>query len=940
MTDKQIKAVAETTPDPERAELNLVSFLEENPSRADELAVHARSAALLFSNSQFLANFSRSHPDIFFQVLRDLDAPPEREQLTLHLRERLAAPAEPSDRTPAASVHDAQMTAVRSFRMEEILRIALRDILRKADLVDVMLELSMLAEVIIGQSLSAIRKSMNEVYGPPAQDAFSVISLGKLGGEELNFSSDVDLIFVYGTEVGETSGVTTAQGVTKNRLSNHEYYCKLGESLSRFLSLNTPAGFAYRVDLRLRPEGQRGDIALALRGYEMYYESWGRAWERAMLIRARPVAGEDHLGREFFEMIQPFVYRKYLDYSSIDEIRRLKTRIDSTFKQGDIKRGYGGIREIEFFVQALQLIYGGREPHLRERSILKALHRLLQKSLIGHEDFSSLSDNYRFLRTLEHRLQQLNDIQTHTVPSGKKELQVLGRKMGLQDDESFVRDLEGRRAKVRAIYDSLFSGKTAEQPVGGVFFDEEMSDAELREFLLSAGLKEPDKAVRNIRAIKDSTYTFQTLRGRRLLEEILPVFVEAALKSNAPDTALNHVQSFAQLLSTNESYLEIFRRDKDLIPMIVRVFSQSEYLSKLLISRPEHLEMIGGEGSVTRSLSVLRKEIYGAVAGGRSANDSVRFIKQTEEIRLGLLYLQKKIDAREVMRGLSKTAEAVLAVCMESVGSDAGDLLIVGFGKLGAREITFSSDLDIIFVSGGEPSAQATRAAEKILRMLISYTKEGIAYHTDTRLRPEGSKGPLVASVESLRKYYAGSAAPWELQALLKARPVAGDAGTARSFLQTAAAALSSRGREVTAGGIRKMRERIVKELSRESGGYDIKLGPGGIEDLEFMIQYLQLAGCHRYPALLVQSSLQALTRLKARGIISQQDALFIEDTYLFYRGVESLLRLRGEAVLKKGADKMMIAAEYLGFADAEHFRDHLNATREEALRMVEYYLK
>ena len=940
MTDKQIKAVTETTPDPERAEHNLVSFLEDNPSRADEIAVHARSAALLFSSSQFLANFSRTRPDILFQALRNLDTPLEREQLALRLRQRLAAPGEPSDRSAAASAHHAQMTAVRMFRMEEILKIALRDILRKADLVDVMLELSMLADVIIGQSLSFIRESMNEIYGAPGPDAFSVISLGKLGGEELNFSSDVDLIFVYGTEVGETSGVTTAQGVTKNRISNHEYYCKLGESFSRFLSFNTPAGFAYRVDLRLRPEGQRGDIALALRGYEMYYESWGRAWERAMLIRARPVAGEEHLGREFLEMIRPFVYRKYLDYSSIDEISRLKTRIDSTFKQGDIKRGYGGIREIEFFVQALQLIYGGREPLLRERSILKALHRLLQKSLIGHEDFSALSDNYRFLRTLEHRLQQLNDIQTHAVPSGKKELRVLGKKMGLQDDASFVRDLDRRRAKVRTIYDSLFSGRAAEQSVGGAFFDEEMSDAELREFLLAAGLKEPDRAARNIKAIKDSTYAFQTLRGRRLLEEILPVFVEAALKSSAPDTALNHLQSFAQLLSTNESYLEIFSRDKNLIPMIIRVFSQSAYLAKLLISRPRHLEMIGGEKSVTRSLSALRKEIYGAAAGGRSANDSVRLIKQTEEIRLGLLYLQKKIGAREVMRGLSKTAEAVLSVCMECVGGDAGDLLIAGFGKLGAREITFSSDLDIIFVSGGEPAAQATRAAEKVLRMLISYTKEGIAYHTDTRLRPEGSKGPLVASVESLGKYYAGSAAPWELQALLKARPVAGDPNTARSFLQMAADALASRGGEVTAGGIRKMRERIVKELSRESGGYDIKLGPGGIEDLEFMIQYLQLAGCHESPSLLVQSSLQALKRLKARGIISERDALFVEETYLFYRGVESLLRLRGDAVLKKGSDNMTTVAAYFGFTDPDDFNRRLNATREKALQIVEHYLK
>jgi glutamate-ammonia-ligase adenylyltransferase len=258
-----------------------------------------------------------------------------------------------------------------------------------------------------------------------------------------------------------------------NRITNHEFYCKVGEELTRFLSLNTDSGFAYRVDLRLRPEGQRGDIALALRGYEMYYESWGRAWERAMLLRARPVAGDRELGDSFMKMISPFVYRKYLDFSSIDEIRKLKTRIDSTFKKGDIKRGYGGIREIEFFGQALQLIYGGREPLLREKSILKVLHRLLLKGLIGQEDYFILSDNYRFLRTLEHRLQQLNDLQTHTIPSGDAELNALARKMGFSCREAFLDNLETRRMKVRKIYDSLFSEQKEEPSISSALFAEE-----------------------------------------------------------------------------------------------------------------------------------------------------------------------------------------------------------------------------------------------------------------------------------------------------------------------------------------------------------------------------------------------------------------------------------------------------------------------------------
>ncbi len=922
MTEKKLKDAAAATPDPERSLKNLSSFLAENPSRGDELLSHLRCISTLFSFSQFLANFSTVRPDALFDALRDVDSLRSRE----HISDDLIAGFQPADSQGSLEF---QMKAVREFRMGEMLRITLRDVLKKADIVESMRELSVLADVIIGASLSVVGRAVEATYGVPEDEAFSVIALGKLGGEELNYSSDVDLIFVYGKEAGETSGISRARGVTVNRISSHEYYCKLCEALTRFLSLNTEAGFAYRVDLRLRPEGQKGAIALALRGYEMYYESWGRAWERAMLVRARPVAGDENLGRSFIEMIRPFVYRKYLDYSAIDEIRSLKTRIDSTFKKGDIKRGYGGIREIEFFVQALQLIYGGREPLLRERSILKALHRLLQKSLVGQEDYFILSDDYRHLRTLEHRLQQLNDLQTHTLPAASAEVEALGRKMGFHDGSVFVSDLERRRRDVRAIYASLFSEKKEKQPQTGTFFDEDLSDAELKEYLDGTGLKNADRAVRNIKAIRDSTLTFQTLRGRRILGEILPAFIDAALKSAAPDEALNHLQSFAVLLSANESYIEIFTKDEKLIRTLTYLFSQSEYLSRLIMGRPQYLEMIGWEKPAGRSLLRLCYEIESSVSAGRLLNDAVRIVKQAEEIRLGFLFLQKKTDAAGVMRGLSRTAEAILRVCMKSIQDEADGLAVIGFGKLGGREITFASDLDIIFVTSGEVSLSDTKTAEKFLRMLISYTREGIAYRVDTRLRPEGSKGPLVSSVESFRNYYAGAAAFWELQALLKARPVAGNRRTGQLFMEMAGDVLSVRGREISASDIATMRGRIMRELSRESAGYDIKLGPGGIEEIEFIVQYLQLNNCARETRLLVQGTLKALDRLRDCGVIGKEDAGFLKETYLFYRTLESLLRLRGENILGREEIKLRSAAEFMGVGGPGDFTRLLEEKRE-----------
>jgi glutamate-ammonia-ligase adenylyltransferase len=935
MIEKRIKDASLSTPDPERSLNNLTSFLEVNPSRKDEFNAYIREISLLFSMSQFLANYSIANPDVLFEVLEVLENAPDKDSLSTSLKEKRDTVNAESHRA-AMSFY---MKAMREFKTKELLRITFRDILKKADLVDAMLELSDLADVIIEYSLELVRRSLSEIYGSPADDAFTVVALGKLGAEELNFSSDVDLIFVYGTEKGETTGIKTNQGMTVNRITNHEYYCKVGEELTRFLSLNTESGFAYRVDLRLRPEGQRGDIALALRGYEMYYESWGRAWERAMLLRARPVAGDRQLGDSFMKMIRPFVYRKYLDFSSIDEIKRLKIRIDSTFKKGDIKRGYGGIREIEFFAQALQLIYGGREPLLREKSLLKVLHRLLVKALIGQEDYFILSDNYRFLRTLEHRLQQVNDLQTHMIPSDDAELNALARKMAFPDRETFLADLENRRLKVRGIYDSLFSAQKEEPSVSGTLFAEEFSDSDLKEYLSGTGLKDVDKAVRNIRLIKDSVFNFQTLRGRRLLSEIIPVFVESALKTNSPDSALNHLQSFADLLGTNESYLEMFRKNSELIDLLAYVFSQSKYLSKLLMTRPQYLEMMGWQKGTGKTLAELIREIKAGVTEGHSVNDSIRLIKNSEEIRLGLLFLQKKIGIDEVVRGLSKAAEAVLSACIAHISEGNTDMAVIGFGKLGGREITYNSDLDIIFVSSEEVMEADTKTAQRLLRMLISYTRDGIAYNVDTRLRPEGSKGPLVSSVESFRNYYAKAAAFWEFQALLKARPVAGDIKTGMLFMDMAADTLAARGHEVRASDIIQMRERIQRELSREAEGYDVKLGPGGIEEIEFVVQFMQLKNCRKDKRLLVQGTLAAMYRLHAAGIINSATKGSLKDAYIFFRRLESFLRLCGETVLKRDTDVLKNASDYMEFDTVDAFVEMLHGYRINIRMTVDQHL-
>lgn len=926
---KALEDAASATPDPDRSLTNLRSFCDRNPQYIERLKENIRPVSLLFSFSQFLSNFAISNPEVLFDSIHERYKPIDKAGVGASLREEIM-------KLPGQSMK-MLLSIARNFKKRYLLLITLRDILNIADIVETMLELSLLADAVVEESLRILKARMKETYGEPADDSFSVIAVGKLGGEELNFSSDIDVLYVYGNAEGETSGVMTSGGIVKNRVSNHEYYCKLGENLNRFLATNTEDGFVYRVDTRLRPEGQRGSLAQSISAYEMYYESWGRAWERAVLLRARPIAGDTHLGDSFIEMIKPFVYRKYLDFSAIDEIRRMKTRIDETFRKNDIKRGYGGIREIEFFVHALQLIYGGREPLLRERSILRGLHRLLQKGLIGHEDCSILSGSYVFLRRLEHRLQQLNDMQTHSIPSEDKEIAALSRRMGFPDRASFVSELEGRRRMVRKIYDSLFMEANRGASETLIFFSEDVSDSELRDALSSYPLRDVERAIRIIRQIRDSTYTFQTIRGRRLLGEVLPAFLLEALKKKNPDDTINNLQPFAMLLALEESYLELFAENKALIPALTSIFSRSKYLSMSIVKRLDYIELLGHEMFLKRTLSSLKKELAETIAAGKPLPDALRMLRQMEEIRLGLLFLEKRIDTVRLMKGLSKTAEAIVSACIDGYGGDR--FVVIGMGKAGGRELTFASDLDLIFVCEGEIKDSHVKAAERVIRLLTSYTKDGIAYRVDVRLRPDGAKGPLVSTIDSLGSYYLSAARFWELQALLKARTIAGDRVTRSNFMEIRRECLKRMGKGISASDIRAMRERIQRELSKEADGCDIKLGPGGIEELEFTLQYLQLSNCHKSDKLLVQGTLDAIRRLNITGVIDAETAGFMKETYLFYRTLESLLRLKGEQVVRRDAALISDVSEFMGFEDDEDFLRHLQERRGRVRGMFERFL-
>ena len=552
---KKISEASLNTSDPKRAERNLQRFIELNPD-SEPLVEYITETAGLFAASQFLANYCISYPEELYAAIRE-----RKKTITKKLLlEKVKTELVPDENLDVNHM----MKVLRLFKKRYLLRITLRDIIGESDLLTSMNELTLLAETIISVSLEWSLRVNQQRFGEPSESVVTLIGLGKLGAEELNYSSDVDLMAVYDKEDGQTSGISSPSGIILNRISNHEFYCKVIEFLNKLLSSFTEDGIVYRVDLRLRPQGQRGDITLPLKAYQTYYESWGRMWERMVLIRARPVAGDTGLGDAFMETIRLFVWRKTLDYTEIEEIRGLKKKIDSTYARDDIKRGYGGIREAEFFIHTFQLIYGSDNMALRSHKTLEALQALKGMRMVPEEDITILGENYLYLRRLEHYLQMKEDLQTHTLPSSDEEMDALARKMNFMSKKDFLANLRLKRMQIKNMYNTLLGtqvdihAETLNLLVG------ELDDEELSGYLSFRKVKNPEKCLMNLKSIREHMSAFRTVQERSITREIIPQFLENALKSESPDRALAGLESFLTTYGIKTAHLSAVMEQKEL----------------------------------------------------------------------------------------------------------------------------------------------------------------------------------------------------------------------------------------------------------------------------------------------------------------------------------------------------------------------------------------
>ncbi len=834
---------------------------------------------------------------------------------------------------------------LRQFKKREYIRIGLRDLMGLASLQETVGDLSDLADVCLQVAYEYADNKLKAKHGAPycqIDDGtkklaeFAVLSMGKLGGKELNFSSDIDLIYIYSSSQGETQSDDSGNH-TKMTLSNHEYFCKLAQLLTRTIHEITDEGSVFRVDLNLRPDGQGGEITNSLISCETYYQSWGRTWERQALIKARVSAGSDDLGKEFFTMIEPFIYRRSLDFSAIEEIKSLKVKIDESLKKkkiekGNIKLGAGGIREIEFIVQAYQLIFGGREKSLRVPNTLITLQRLRDMQFISDEERGKLKEAYIFLRRIENMVQISFGLQTHILPKDEKRLAVLARKMGFKETDSkeLVASLKGKFDEhtkfVEKKFSRLFAEDKDQKKAGDASREWEtsrMSESKFTpELLQERHFHDPQRAFRFLVSLRDGPQlSHPTEKSIQFFYAILPKILEFCDELPNPNSAVENLVKFVEASKAREMFMELFENNQKLLELLLILFGSSDVLSGIIIKQPALMDVLMNVESLYRFKpeGKMKAELEMSLSERSDLQAKTLFLrkyKQGEELRIGMRYLIREADLPGTLADLASLADVflqnVLSIAWEECGKGArprpDDFAIFAMGKLGGRELNFGSDLDIVFVcdlpdeneseySSEEVLSHFVAVAQMIYQLTSQMTPAGLAYKIDTDLRPEGSGGPLVLSIKGYEDYFNTRARVWERQAMSRARFVAGNPAVGEKFIRVAHAYVYQQ--KLDYGSlveISRLRTRMESELAQEGKkGKNVKLGFGGLADIEFLAQIQQLMHGNRHLKLRCSNTMEALDALSAYGLIDYELGSQLKINYLFLRNLECALRLQSE---------------------------------------------
>ncbi len=932
-----------------------------------------RSLMVILGYSNFLSSLIMRSPEDYIWLMRKVGLSADRTMADMRFDLTTRLDPDPSPESTARTL--------RNNKYREMLRIGVRDLLGMASLEETILDISNLAEVSVETAVEAAYAEMKERHGIPIHTTdlgmnrpcrFCVLGMGKLGGGELNYSSDVDLYYLYTSHVGMTSGRPGTSGGYRDSIENHRFFVRMGERVTALLNDRTEDGMVFRVDLRLRPEGESGEIAYSLPSLEVYYQTFGRMVDRLALLKARAIGGERRLGEDFLDAVAPFVYRRLLDYDTLEEIGFLKQKIDRHVREQtrgvrDVKLGRGGIREIEFLIQSLQLIHGGKNPAVRGRNTLRSMGRLMRNGYLTERDAEGLREAYIFLRKVEHRVQLVEERQTQLLPRGGEEMEKLAWTMGFirngsPDREGFEKALDAVTGRVAEHFDRLFARSAVAVPeeITGKsdLLDETLPREEVVERLRSMGFEDPEVAYRNLVLLRDGPpYGHFPDTCRRLLRQIAPDLLARVGEVPEPDAVLVNLERFINRVGARASYYSMLASSSEAVRLLVVLFGSSPFLSSLVISQPDLLDVIvaGTDLAQVKPREEMVEEVRGLLLSSPSFEDELNVLRRYrngEILRIGLGDLLGRKDLLTVNGELSTLAEILLQGTLavarkESSVEDPsahGNFAVVALGKMGGGEMNYSSDLDMIFIYEGPPGSREihTRVAQKLITVLTSPTAEGVLYRIDMRLRPSGHAGPLVTTLEAFESHHREKAMMWEQQALTKARWVAGDEdGGFREKVSQLLEDLTYR-RPLERGGLEeivRVRSRMEEEIAREGKGahYDIKAGPGGLVDIEFALQILQLVHGHGLPALRTSSSMEALQALWEAGLVVEKQYNTLRRAYLFFREIENRIQIyqdRSDPKVPIEISRVLPLARRLGYKGDEEgartFLETVRVTRDE----------
>jgi len=814
------------------------------------------------------------------------------------------------DETPAADEH-ALAAALRRLRARVMLKLLARDLGGLANLDEVMLTMTALAELALRRAQACAMQSLSQQFGMPRSPAgmlqeLLVIGMGKLGGRELNVSSDIDLIFVY-PEDGETDGARP--------LSNHEFFTRLGRRLIGLLNEHTADGYVFRVDMRLRPYGDSGPLVMSFAALEEYLIAQGREWERYAWIKARVVAPENFPAEnELAQLAQPFVFRKYLDYGAFESMRKLHAQIRQEVRRRDrlnnIKLGPGGIREVEFIAQVFQLIRGGRDARLRIRPTLQVLRTLGELGQLENETVDKLSAAYIFLRNLEHRLQYLDDQQTQDLPEQETDRSVIASAMGYADYAALLAQLDLHRKEVSKRFDQIFAAREAGQP-DNPLWQGGLAQEEVRHKLEQLGYSDAETLAQRLQQTRDSArYRHLPESSRQRFDLLVPQFITLCAATDNRDHALPRMLALLESISRRASYLAFLAEYPRVLERLASIVSASEWASNYLVQYPILLDELLAAHEIYqapdwRSLdAILLKQLQDCGSDIERQMEVLRQFQHSQVFQLLAMDLQGLLPLETLSDHLSDLAALILRHVLQLCWYDARNkhredplFAIVAYGKLGGRELGYASDLDLIFLyDDPHPDAAENYAklAKSINTMLGSYTSSGRLYETDLRLRPNGASGLLVSSIKAFDEYQKQHAWVWEHQALTRARFCAGDTEVGKQFEAIRHEVLcQNRDRHELRKEIVAMRRKMHDGHPNDSDLFDIKHDPGGMVDIEFMVQYLVLAHASAHPELTANhGNLKLLQRSGELNLVDAGLAQQVNDIYRQLRVLQHKMRL------------------------------------------------